>query len=389
MDGLRVLLIEAWAHGSHRRWAEGYRRASRHRVDLLTRPAGSWRWLLRAGAAGVADQVASHVDRSGPPDVVLVSGTVDVAQVLGIARRSLPAEVPVVVYQHESQIVYPAHRPDTGEAAVRDLASWTAADLVLFNSEHHRAAVVAALPDFVGRWPAGTPSPDLDRLVERFEVLPVGVDLDPWAAAARQTRSERERGESGPGGGRPPVVLWPHRWERDKDPEAFGRAVAKLARSGMRFHLVLAGEDPPGGNRYAEAARSAVAAAGDRVLALGPFDEARYRQLLAEADIVVSCAHHEFFGVAVVEAIAAGCRPVLPNGLAYPEVVPPAWHDRALYPPGRFGTALAAAIDEVASRADPDRSTDDLARAMDRFDWSEVAPRYDDRLQRLASGAGR
>ena len=46
-----------------------------------------------------------------------------------------------------------------------------------------------------------------------------------------------------------------------------------------------------------------------------------YETALAEADLIVSTAHHEFFGISVLEAIAAGAYPVLPNRLSYPELL--------------------------------------------------------------------
>ena len=47
-----------------------------------------------------------------------------------------------------------------------------------------------------------------------------------------------------------------------------------------------------------------------------------YLQWLEKADWVLSTATHEFFGIAVVEALFAGCLPWLPERLSYRELLP-------------------------------------------------------------------
>ena len=367
---MRILLVEPWRHGSHERWATGYRASSRHEVHIVGLPGGRWRWLLRAGSLPLADAIASWVADHGQPDLLLVSGLVDAAHLLGLARRSLSSAPPVVIYQHESQLVYPGRRAEEHEAALRNWLSWCAADLVVFNSEYHRDTLVDALPAFVERIPDPAHRHRAESVIDRFEVLPVGVDLEPF----------REPPRSPPPTGDGPLILWPHRWEPDRDPDAFASALGKLVAAGMPFRVVLAGEEPPGGSRHTGSVRASLAARfAPHVEAVGPFDRDRYRELVLAADIVVSCTRHEFFGVSVVEAVAAGCRPVLPAALTYPELIPAPWHD-LLYPPGRFGSALTDAVAGV----DRDRSRlTGLAETMDRFDWSVVAPRYDDRFARL------
>ncbi|MGI9612663.1 MAG: tRNA-queuosine alpha-mannosyltransferase domain-containing protein [Acidimicrobiales bacterium] len=371
----KVLLCGLWYHGSRERWAVGYRGSSRHEVHIIGMPGGRWRWLLRAGAVPLADAITDWVDEHGQPDLLLVSGLVDVAHLLGLARRSLRSIPPVVIYQHESQLVYPGRRAEEQEAALRNWLSWCAADLVLFNSAYHRDALLAELPQFLERIPDRTHEAKLDAVAERFEVLPVGVDIAPFR------RREHGGGRRAAADDDGPSILWPHRWEPDRDPDAFGGALDKLIAAGVPFRLALAGEEPPGGSQHTGKVRASFAERfRAHVEAVGPFDRDRYRELVRAADIVVSCTTHEFFGVSVVEAVAAGCRPVLPAALSYPELIPPPWHDIALYPQGRFGSALVDAVTNV----DRDRdSLVGLAETMDRFDWSVVAPRYDERFARL------
>ena len=47
-----------------------------------------------------------------------------------------------------------------------------------------------------------------------------------------------------------------------------------------------------------------------------------YWKWLHKADWVLSTAKHEFFGIAVVEALFAGCLPWLPEKLSYKELLP-------------------------------------------------------------------
>jgi glycosyltransferase involved in cell wall biosynthesis len=59
---------------------------------------------------------------------------------------------------------------------------------------------------------------------------------------------------------------------------------------------------------------------------------AQYAELLRRGDVLVSTARHEFYGIAVLEGLRAGCYPLLPESLSYPEL----YDKEFLYTPGKL-----------------------------------------------------
>jgi glycosyltransferase involved in cell wall biosynthesis len=200
-------------------------------------------------------------------------------------------------------------------------------------------------------------------------VLPVGVDLRRLGPL-----QDRDGGTA--------LILWNHRWDADKDPGTFLAALADLASDGVPFRVVLAGERL---GKQAEQYAAAIEALGGRVVAAGHLDDEAYREVLNRADVVVSTAHQEFFGISIVEAMYAGAFPVLPHRLVYPERIPIELHRRCLY---RTRRQLAARLRAAVEDLDGTRRVGARFRALVAgFDWSEVAPRYDDWLERVAGGS--
>lgn len=372
MDGepLDVVLIEPWSGGSHEAWSRGYAAASRHRVRIVGHTAGPWRWRLQASSVTLASQLAATCRRE-PMDVLLVSSMTDLAQLLGIARRTV-GDVPVVHYRHESQLLYPEAVGARISKGIRlqEWASLVAADRVVFNSEYHRSALLDALATLLDDAPDHPHHGHIAAVAAASSVLPVGVDLSDLRARPSETHEV-------------PTVLFNHRWHHDKQPEVALDALLAVADRGVPFALLMCGADDLPDDRPV---RQRLARLGDRVRHAGELPRDAYVEALHDADVVLSTATQECFGVAVVEAMAAGCVPVLPNRLSYPELVATRYHADVLYEPAHLVDHLAGVLADVAAAR---RRIAGLSADTGRFDWHVVAPAYDRLLADLVAGPNR
>ena len=366
---MRLCLIEPYYTGSHKAWADGYRARSRHVVQQLTLPGRFWKWRMQGGAVTLARQAQALRDR---PDMLLATDMLNLPVFLTLAGPAL-ADLPVALYFHENQLTYPLQPGEKRDLhyGFINVVSALRADAVFFNSDYHLGEFFDELPRLLKHFPDFTELWAVEALRKKSEVLPLGLDL----AALDRHRPDKRASER-------PLILWNHRWEYDKDPEAFFRAVYALADEGLDFGLVLLGESFR--NQPAEflEARGRLP---DRIVQFGyAEDPAAYARLLWQSDIVVSTALHEFFGAAIVEACYCGCFPILPRRLSYPELIPAERHADCLYDDDRglLDRLRAAVLEKDRVRAFS------LRLAMGCFDWGQMAPGYDDRLEQvLASRA--
>ncbi len=322
---LNVWLLSPYHTGSHQAWAEGYQRYSQHQITLLTLAGRFWKWRMQGGAIELAHQAKSRLAQtpSEMPDVVLATDMIHLSVWVGLLRTVLPGTMPLVCYMHENQLTYPwrpGEKPDLTYAMINWL-SQLAADLVLFNSQYHLESWFTELPRLLKHYPDYNHLELVAAVRERSAVAPVGIRLD----AESNAKSKRDPVTPKEA----PLILWNQRWEYDKRPDRFFALLYRLQAAGIPFRLAVAGENFRNVPVEFEEARNRL---HDHIVHWGYAPtQAEYVRLLQQADLVISTADHEFFGISILEAVAAGAFPLLPMRLSYPELIPTALHSLCLY----------------------------------------------------------
>ncbi len=369
---MRILALEPYFGGSHQAFLDGWSTHSRHAWTVLGLPAFKWKWRMRHSAYTLTEQVRGRMAAGEWWEVLFCSDMLDLAAFYGLAPAEL-RRIPSVAYFHENQLTYPVQFESERDYhfGYTNMTTALAATRVWFNSAFNRDSFLEALPAFLKRMPDHQPTEAIERIRAKSGIQPQGV------------REMPQRGKRNDG---PPRILWAARWEHDKNPRLFFDALKQLKQQGTDFRISVIGQqfrDVPDVFAWAKDYFR-------RHIDRWGYQQTRgqYEAALREADVVVSTADHEFFGISVVEAIAAGALPVLPRRLAYPEIlngIAPA--DEELFFYNGEARVLADRLSLLARRltagnlwqGDPRRGV----RAVQKFTWPELAPRLDEALDQL------
>jgi glycosyltransferase involved in cell wall biosynthesis len=177
----------------------------------------------------------------------------------------------------------------------------------------------------------------------------------------------------------PPLIIWNHRWEHDKNPEAFFKALFQMHLQGIDFQVALLGEDYA---QMPEVFKSAHEQLGRRLIQYGRVaSRQEYYKWLQRGSVVVSTAKQENFGIAVVEAIYHGCLPLLPNRLSYPEILPETFHSDFLYGNQEELEQKLSTLLTGGDRYQMKRLA--LSTVMQKYSWEKMIDLYDEELSNL------
>ena len=303
-----LLILEPFYGGSHKQLLDVL--CSRLEPDsfvVVSLPAKKWHWRARTSSL----KLSQDIPREHSFTTLFASSVLSLSELLGL-RPDL-ASLRKILYFHENQLCYPvqAVKERDFQFGYNQITSCLSADLILFNSQYNLSSFLSCIPSFLGLQPDFKPNSRhiVDQIRSRSQVsyFPLQLPLLPSQTISRpETRALH--------------IVWPHRWEHDKNPELFCRVMIKLCQEGFNFQLSLLGEVY---DQVPEIISQLKESLGDKILVFGflPAKD-KYFELLQSADVVVSTARHEFYGVSMLEATWCGCYPLAPNDLVYPEIYP-------------------------------------------------------------------
>lgn len=376
---MHILALNPFHTGSHQAFLEGWQRNSRHEFTVLTLPGTHWKWRMRHAATSFALQIREIIADNGQrPDVIFTTDMLNLAELRGLLPDEMRS-IPTVLYFHENQFEYPTQR--RSDEAKRDFhfaftnfISLFAADQVWFNSNFHRENIFdhasnalkkmpRLLQDDQQRW-----DQMLNIAKEKSRIHSPGIEACP----------------SGKPTDYPLRIVWVGRWEHDKNPEQFFDALKRFQENGGDFRFSVLGESYRQSPVCFENAKTEFA---DQIFHWGYAESrAEYQKILRQSDVVVSTAVHEFFGIAIIEAMNAGCIPLLPDRLAYPELVQ---KDANFLYDGTTAD-LVSNLQQLADWKQNDRSQivsrqEIAVRLSQRFEWPSIINKMDDDIEKCSN----
>lgn len=301
---MRILLLSAYDAMSHAYWRKGLVQAfPEYEWTVLVLPPRYFNWRLRGNSLSWAFGERETLEKDY--DLLICTSMTDLSALKGMVPAL--ADTPTLCYFHENQFAYPQSESQhkSVEPLILNIYTALAADQVLFNTAYNRETFLQGASALLKKLPDQVPAGLVDLLQNKSAVLPVPLPDNVFVEPQHQSH-------------KPLQVLWNHRWEYDKAPERFFKAMELLKEREVNFQLNVVGQRFRKVPEVFEKAKTSLA---DVIQTWGYVDSVEaYRRVLAESDVVVSTAIHDFQGIAVLEAVAAGCRPVVPDRLAYPEL---------------------------------------------------------------------
>jgi glycosyltransferase involved in cell wall biosynthesis len=212
-------------------------------------------------------------------------------------------------------------------------------------------------------------------------VEPLGVDLTEFERLPPRGTFRAQH----PSMGDRPVVIFLGRIDGGKGLEYLVPALARLANP--RAVLAIVGPDGTRGFRQEVEATVSRLGLRERVLFTGMLRGARRIEALVDADLFALPSHHENFGLAVIESLAAGTPVVISDQVNVREEIVAAG----------VGAAVPCDVDAVAAELDRWLADAGLRQraaiaarefVWQRYDWRQIARHWREHYARIIDAHG-
>ena len=351
----RILIVEPYYGGSHKQFLIGLHKNLNADFTFLTLPARKWKMRMQLSAPWFANCIKNLENRYF--DRVLCSTFVDVAvlKALLTSVQDWNKDCEFCTYFHENQFVYPLQQDadqSSHQFTAINFTTALASERIAFNSEYNLRTFLENSLRYVKKAADININSSFEEIKRKSTVLYPGIDYQEFTSQKRTNKQI-------------PVIIWNHRWEHDKNPEGFFTAISELEKKGYDYKISILGQSFRNVPEIFEIAKEKFS---HRIQYFG-FAKSRedYIYQLQQGNIVVSTARHEFFGISVLEAVHAGCYPIVPNRLSYPELYPAKY----LYKDGQLASKLAEVLAAIQNGI---MESDKLE--TERFSWERLLPMY-------------
>lgn len=362
---MNILVIEPFYGGSHKQWLDGLASNSKHNILTLTLSDHHWKWRMSNAAVTMARRVK---ELNKTPDLIIVSDMLNLAEFKGLLPLRFQ-QIPIVLYFHENQITYPFQNEQKTDFhyGLINFKSALCASEVWFNSAFHKETFLQALPDFLRKFPNPNEKGQIETIRDKSKIVPIGLDLDFLKIHQPEKVVYHNRA----------VILWNHRWEHDKNPEAFFQLLKTIKERGIEFKLIVLGEQF---ERSPEIFQEVPELFEEELIHFG-FAQSKqeYAYWLWQADILPVTSDHDFFGISVVEAISCNVIPLLPKRLAYPEHLPEAYESSFFYKDERDMTNKLQRMIMNVSILRKQKT----AHFVEKYNWKNIIVEYDEGFEKL------
>ncbi len=358
----RVLVLEPYYGGSHKLFLQGLQENIPGEYTLLQLPARKWKSRMQLSAIWFVERIKEIPVSRRRFDTVLCSTFVDVA-VLRALLQSVAgwnSSSRILCYFHENQFAYPGQAEDPGsqQFAAINFTTAMASHSCAFNSRYNLDSFLEGIV-YRLRKLTDMKLPHCEEAIrEKSVILYPGMDYRDIDSCSQERGSRDDV----------PIIVWNHRWEHDKGPQLFFDALRLLKAKGIGFRLIVLGQSFARQPSCFAVAREEFAS---EILHFG-YAETReeYVRLLRCGDLVLSTAKHEFFGIAILEAIRSGCYPLLPDNLSYPEL----YDSSSLYPAGDLKQLMECLRAYMACPVH--YKNEEICSLTSRFEWAQCRDRY-------------